>query len=197
MLPWLPGFPPQAFPTTISSVTPPPSASPSLRSQQQPSPWDCPIIPKLQLPDAAPSWRPVSMSVMFGYGKDCLILIPFRLLQITCFTLSCTCFSSDSDNCPTVGTGPLLQFPHSPRAGPVLLTLLFFLLALSSYRVLHDSRYSFLPVRYSCQLSVFCMHFVSEGVFLMYPLSPTPPPSCSLSKVFFCFLFVCLFVFLN
>ena len=35
------------------------------------------------------------------------------------------CVSSDSDNCPDVGIGPLLQFPHLPRAGPVLLTLLF------------------------------------------------------------------------
>ena len=141
--------------------------NPSPCSQQQPSHWDCSIIPKLQLPDAAPSRRPVSVSVMFGYGKDCLILIPFRLPLISCFSLKY--FSSDSDNRPSVGIGPLLQLPHPPRAGPVLLTLLFFLLALSSYRVLHDSTYSFVPVRYSCQLSVFCMHFVSEGVFLMYP----------------------------
>ena len=63
---------------------------------------------------------------MYGCGKDCLILIPFRLPQISCFTLSLKWFSSDSDNCPDVGIGPLLQFPHPPRAGPFLLTLLFF-----------------------------------------------------------------------
>ena len=57
----------------------------------------------------------------------------FRLSQISCFTLSLKCFSSDSDNCPDVGIGPLLQFPHPPRAGPVLLTLLFFPLVPSSY----------------------------------------------------------------
>ena len=57
--------------------------------------------------------------------KDCLILIPFRLPQISCFTLSLKCFSSDSDNCRAVGIRPLLQFPHLSRAGPVLLTLLF------------------------------------------------------------------------
>ena len=67
---------------------------------------------------------------MFGCGKDCLILIPFRLPQISCFTLSLKCFSSDSDDCPDVGIGPLLQFPHLQRAGPVLLTLLFFPLVL-------------------------------------------------------------------
>ena len=52
-------------------------------------------------------------------------LIPFRLPQIICFTLSVKCFSCDSDSCPDVGIGPLLQFPHPLRAGPILLTLLF------------------------------------------------------------------------
>ena len=68
----------------------------------------------------APVWG------MYGCGKDCLILIPFRLPQISCFTLSLKCFSSDSDNCSFVRIGPLLQFPNPLREGPVLLTLLFF-----------------------------------------------------------------------
>ena len=68
---------------------------------------------------------PPTCQGMYGCDKDCLILIPFRLLQINCFTLSLKCFSSDSDGCPDVGIGSLLQFPHPPRAGPVLLTLLF------------------------------------------------------------------------
>ena len=55
---------------------------------------------------------------MYGFGKDCLILIPFTLPQISCFALSLKCFSSDSDSCPAVGIGPLLQFPHPMRAGP-------------------------------------------------------------------------------
>jgi len=58
-----------------------------------------------------------------GCSKDCPILIPFRLPQISSFTLSLKCFSSDSDDCPDVGTRALLQFPHP--AGPFL-TLLFF-----------------------------------------------------------------------
>ena len=33
---------------------------------------------------------------MYGYSKDCLILIPFRLPQISCFTLSLKCFSSET-----------------------------------------------------------------------------------------------------
>ena len=57
--------------------------------------------------------------------QELLILIVFRLPQISCFTLSLKYFSSDSDSCPDVGIGPLLQFPHPPRAGPVLVPLLF------------------------------------------------------------------------
>ena len=73
---------------------------------------------------------------MHGCAKDCLILIPFRLPPSSCFTLSLKRFSSDSDNRPAVGIGPLLQFPHPPRAGLVLRTLLFSPLVPSAYRVL-------------------------------------------------------------
>ena len=89
---------------------------------------------------------------MYGWGKYCLILIPFRLPLISGFTLSLRCFSSDSDSCPDVGIGALLQFSHPPRAGPVLLTVLFFLLVPLSYRVLHGSIYSFLLVGCPCLL---------------------------------------------
>ena len=119
-------FPPRSPPSHPLSLP--------LCSQQQPSLWDCSTIPKLQLPAAAPSSRLVSLSgECNGYGKDCLILIPFRLPQISCFTLSLKCFSPDSDNCPSVGIRPLLQFLHPLRAGPVLLTLLFFPLVPLSY----------------------------------------------------------------
>ena len=52
---------------------------------------------------------------MYGWGKDCLILIPFRLPKISCFTLNLKYFSSDSDNCLDVGIRPLLQFPPHTR----------------------------------------------------------------------------------
>ena len=90
--------------------------------------------------------------------QDCLILIPFRLPQISCFTLSLKCFSSDSDSCPAVEIGPLLQFPHPLRAGPVLLTLLLSPLVPLCYRVLHGSIHSFPLVRYSCLLSAGVLH---------------------------------------
>ena len=97
---------------------------------------------------------------MYGCGKGCLILIPSRLPQISCLTLSLKCFYSESDNCPTVRIGPLLQIPHLPRVGPVLLILLFFPLVLCPtkfcvvlYILFH---WSGPPVH--SQL-VFCMHF--------------------------------------
>ena len=106
----------------------------------------------------------------YGCGKDCLILIPFRLPQISCCILSLKCFSSDSDNCPDVGIGPLLQFPHPPRAGPVLLTLVFppisFLLPSFAWIYIFFSTGQVLlsaPSWCSAGTSV------SEGVFLMYP----------------------------
>ena len=121
---------------------------------------------------------------MCGCSKDCLILIPFRLPQISCFTLSLKCFSSVSENCPSVGIRPLLQFLHPLRAGPVLLTLPFLPLATSSYQVFGGSIYSFPLVRYSCP--EFCMHFyvwrcIPECIHgeRCTPHPPTPPPSCS------------------
>ena len=108
---------------------------------------------------------------MYGCGKDCLILIPFRLPDISCFTLSLKCFSSDSDNYPNVVTGPLLQFPHLLRAGPALLTFLFFLLVPLSYWILHGSVYFPLSGQVLLSALRWCSACTSgsEVIFLMYP----------------------------
>ena len=150
------GLPPLAFPTKISSHTSPQSISlhsPAaltlglLHIPLTPAPSHCPFQKT-----SVPAWG------MYGCGKDCLILIPFRLPHISYFTLSLRCFFSDSGSCPSVGIQPLLQFPHPLRAGPVLLTLLIFPLVPSSYRVLRASIYSFLLVRYSSLLSAGVLH---------------------------------------
>ena len=125
---------------------------------------------------------------MYGCGKDCPILIPFRLPQISCFTLSLKYFSSDPHNCPDVGIGPLLQVPQPQRAGSVLVTVLFFPLVPSSYRVLRGSIYSFPPARFSCPLSAgvlpapLCLKVYSRCICgeRCTPCPPTPPPSFSL-----------------
>ena len=132
---------------------------------------------------------------MHGCGKNYLILIPFRLPQISCFIHILKCFSSDSDNCPDVGIGPLPQFPHPPRAGPVLLTLLIFPPSSLSYQVLHGSIYTFPLVRYTCPLSagvldaLLCLKVYSWCIHgeRCTPRPPTPQPSCSLDWNYFAF----------
>ena len=129
---------------------------------------------------------------MYGFSKDCLILVAFRLPHISCFTLSLKCFSSDSDNCPSVGIGPLLQFSHPMRGDPVLLTLLLFppgSFILPSFVVIYILfLWSGTPVL--SQL-VFCMHFCLKVYSWCIrgerctPHPPTPPPSCSSLKSIF------------
>ena len=140
MPPWLPGFPPQVFPT---SLLPDILLIRLSEVNSSPRPGIAPQSPDFssQLLLLIEDLRPVRG--MYGCSKDCLILILFRLPQISCFSLSLECSSSDSDNCPDAGIGPLLQFRHQSKAGPVLQTLLFFSLVPSSYRVLHDSIHSF------------------------------------------------------
>ena len=123
---------------------------------------------------------------MYGFGKDCLSLIPFRLPQISCFTLSLNCFSSHPYNCPNVGTRPLLQFPHTLRADPLLLKLVF---PPSSFILLSFALfyYSFPLASYSCLLSagvlhaLLCLKVYSWCVCgeRCTPHPPTPLPSCS------------------
>ena len=94
---------------------------------------------------------------MYVYSKDCLILIPFGLPQVSCFTLSLKYFSSGSD--PLLwGSDPCLSSHKPLKAGPVLLTLLFFPLVPFSHRVLRSSVYSFPLVKYYCLLSAGVLH---------------------------------------
>ena len=107
--------------------------------------------------------------------------------QTSCFTLSLKYFSSDSDNCPHVGIGRLLQCPHLPKEFSVLLTLPFSRLVPSFFRVLRGSIYSFPVVRYFCPLSagilqtLLCLKVYSWCIYgeRCTPCPPTPLPSCS------------------
>ena len=108
---------------------------------------------------------------MYGCSKDCLSLIPFRMPQISCCTLSLKCFSSDSDSCPSVGIRPLLQFPHLPRSGlvltntPVFPSSSFILLSFAWVCIFFYAGQILLSARSWCSACTS----VSEGVFLMYP----------------------------
>ena len=179
-------FPPQAPPSYPLNS--------SLHSQQQPSPWDCSTIPKLQLPAAAPSHvslsrvnmaaaRTVWFSFHLGSHRSAVSLSAFTVSHLTqtiaLMWRSDLCFNS-----------PPAKGRSSPTNAP------FFPPVPSSYQVLRGSIYSFPPVRYSCLLSAGVLHaLLCLKVFSWCihgerctPHPPTPPPSCS-HKV----LFVCLF----
>ena len=114
-----------------------------------------------------------------------VILTPFRLPQINCFTFSLKCFSSEQNSCLDIGNGPLLQLPHLLRADPVTLALLFSPLPPLSYRVLCGSIYSFPLARDSCPFSagvlqaLLCLKVYS---WCIYGETCTPQPSCSSSR---------------
>ena len=87
-----------------------------------------------------------------------------------------------------VGIRPLLRFPHPPRAGPVLLTLLTLLFPFlpSSRRVLRGSVYlshwrALLPTLSWCSAHAS----VSEGAFLMYLWREMCSASTYSSVIFF------------
>ena len=108
LLPWLPGLPPQASPSPVSSLIPlihlsavNSSPRPGI-APQSPNSSSQPLHP---LRDLSPSRG------MYGCGKNCLILIPFRLPQISCFPLSLKRFSSDLDSCSMWGSDPCLSSP--------------------------------------------------------------------------------------
>ena len=93
---WQPSLLPQAFHITVSSLT-----SLWSISRQSTAALALGLLhnPKNPAPSCCTFQGPcVPVQRMYGCGKDCLILIPFRLPQITCFTFSLKCFSSDSDN---------------------------------------------------------------------------------------------------
>ena len=124
---------------------------------------------------------------MYGCIKDCLILMPFRLPQISCFTLSLKCVSFDSDICPFLGIRPLLQFPHPLRADPVLLTLLFFspscitLLSFAWFYIFFSAGEVLLSALSWCS----ACSSVSEGIFLTYPWREMYSTSTYSSPIFF------------
>ena len=141
-----PAFLHRHFPPQFRSSHP---LNPSFWSQQQLSLWDCSTIPNPLLLAAEPSRGPVFLSgvcmavttVWFSFHLGCQRpAVSLSVLNVSPLTQTIALMW---------GSDPLLQFPHSPRAGPFLLTLLIFPLVPLSYWVLRDSIYSFPLVRYS------------------------------------------------
>ena len=125
-------------------------------------------------------------SVWFSFHSDCH-------RSAASLSNSLKCFSFVLNNCPDVGISPLLQFPHPPRAGLILPTLLFLSIFPLHYWVLLGSIYSFPVVRYCCTLSVgvlqdpLCLKVYSWCIHgeRYTPCPPTPSSSCSSKFIYF------------
>ena len=119
-----PSSPPQAFPTTVSSLTSPwfvsPQSTAALTLWLFHNPWiPAPSYCIFQGPSSLTRLcMAVARTAWFSFHLGCH--------KISYFTISLKCVFSDSDSCSDVEIQPLLQFSHPPRTGPVLLTLLFF-----------------------------------------------------------------------
>ena len=104
---------------------------------------------------------------MYGCGKDCLILIPFRLPQISCFPLSLLWLRQ----LPQHGDWtPVLVLPpakgrSSPTDTPVFPPSSFILLSFAWFWVFFSAGQVLLFALSWC----FAYTSVSDGVFLMYP----------------------------
>ena len=85
-------FPPQSPPSH--------PLNPSLCSQQQPSPWDCSTIPKLQLPVTAPSRGPAFLSGV------CMAAV-----KTVWFSFHLGCHRS-AVSLPALNVSPLTQLPQ-------------------------------------------------------------------------------------
>ena len=178
-----------------------------LCSQQQPSPWDCSTIPTLQFPAATASRGPASLpGVHMAAARSVWFSFRFRLPQISCFTLSLKCFSSDPENCPDAEIGPCFSSPTCEVVwGPVLLTLSFLPLVPSSYRVLCGSVYSFLVVMYCCLLSagilqaLLCLKVYSWCIHgercTSHPTIPLPSRSLRIFVLCLSVILACSFLF--
>ena len=131
---------------------------------------------------------------MHGCGKDCLILIPFRLPQISCFTLSLKCFFSDSDSCPRWGSDPCFSSPTtkgrcSPTNTPVFPPSSFVLLSFAWFYIFFSTGQGLLSALSPCSACTS----VSEDLLLTYPWREM----YSTSTYFSAILFSCCFIYIK
>ena len=183
LLPWLPAFLHRHFPPQSPPSHP---LNPSLHSQQEPSPWDCCTIPKLQLPATAPSRVCIvaARTVWFSFHFSCHDqLFPS---QPSVFLLWLRQLPWCSDQTPA-------SVPPPTKGGSSPTNIPIFPLVPLSYWVLRGSIYSFLLVRYSCLLSADVLHaLLCLKVYSWCirgerctPHPPTPLPSCNPPVLYF------------
>ena len=149
-------FPPQSPPSHPLDL--------SLHSQQQPSPCDCSTNPKLQLPVAAPSRGPASLSgVCRAVARTVCFYFHLGCHRSAVSLLALNDFTYNLDNCPDVGIGPLLQFPQptegrsSPTNTPVFPPSSFILLSFAWFYIFFSTGQVALFALSWCSACVLCL----------------------------------------
>ena len=144
---------------------------PSLCSQQEPSPWDCSTITKLQLPPAAPSRGPaflsgvcmaVAKTIWFSFHLGChRSAVSLSALNVSPLTQTIAwMWGSD----PPGSVPPLAEGRSSPTNTPVFPPSSFILLSFAWFYIFFSSGQVLLSSLSWCSACTS----VSEGVFLMY-----------------------------
>ena len=172
-------FPPQSPPSRTLYQ--------SLRSQQQPSPWGFSTISKLQLPAAAPSRGPASLSgicvavartVWFsfrlGYHRSPVSLSALSVSSLTRELPPCGDQISASIPPPAEGRSSPTNTPVCPPSTFILPSFAWFCMFFSAGQVL-------LSALSWCSACIS----VSEGVFLMYPWKEMGSASTYSSSILF------------
>ena len=115
LLPWLPGFPPQAFPPTIAS---PHNLLPHIPSihlstvNSTPCPGIAPQSLNFKFPPNAPSREPTSLSqVGMAVASTVLILIPFRCHSSVVSVSALNVSLLTQTIAPMLGLDPCFTFP--------------------------------------------------------------------------------------
>ena len=161
----------------------------SLHSQQQSHFRIAPHFLKLQLLATMPSRGPVSLTGVH-MAAAWTVWFSFHGCQRSAVSLSALDVSPlTQDSCPHVGLGPLLQFPHPPRAGPTLLFFppsSFILLSFARFCIFFSAGQVLLSTLSWC--SACCS--VSQGVFLMYPWKEMYSISTYSSAILFSLSFI-------
>ena len=183
LLPSLPAFLHRHFPPQSPPSHP---FNPSLCSQQQPSPWDCASIAKLQLLATAPSRGPSSLSrvcmavartVWFSFHLGChRSVVSLSALSVSPLTQT-VALTGGSDPC---FSSPTHQGQVQSTNSPVFLLSFFILPGFVWFYIFFSTGQALLSSLSWCSACTS----VSEGVFLTYPWREMYSTSTSSSAIF-------------
>ena len=167
-------------------------------SQQQPLPWDCPTVPKLQLPAAVPSRAPASLSgacmaaartvwfsLYLGCHRSAASLSGFNISPLTQTIARCGDQTPASVPLPGQGRSSPNDTPVFPPSSLVLPSFAWFYVFFSTgHSFLLSVSAAVLHALLCLKVYFWCIHGERYT-----PHSHTSLPSCFLPRLFFFFFF--------